>query len=49
MIVFDTELVITDIARAPNDYRAMGLPARSHSMHYEQLMGGAGFATAVLA
>ncbi len=39
VIVFDTELVITDIAREPDDYRAMGLPERSRSLHYEQADG----------
>ena len=36
LIVFDPEIVITDIAREPEDYPAMGLPARLHSLHYEQ-------------
>ena len=36
LIVVDAELVITDIAREPDDYRAMGLPVRSRSLHYPQ-------------
>jgi hypothetical protein len=36
LIVFDPEIVITDIARDPDDYAAMGLPARQRSLHYEQ-------------
>lgn len=36
VIVFDTDLVITDIGREPEDYRALGLPLLSQSLHYPQ-------------
>ena len=32
----DTNRPITDIAREPGDYPAMGLPVRARSLHYEQ-------------
>lgn len=32
----DGDLVITDIARAPEDYKAMGLPVNQQSMHFQQ-------------
>ena len=39
LMVVDDEIVITDIAREPDDYRAMGLRVRSRSLHYPQRDG----------
>jgi hypothetical protein len=39
VILFDRDLVITDLARAPEDYVRMGLTVREGSMHYPQADG----------
>jgi hypothetical protein len=39
LILFDPEIVITDLARRPDDYRALGLPVRARSLHYPQSDG----------
>jgi hypothetical protein len=39
LILFDPEIVITDMARRPDDYRRLGLPARARSLHYQQSDG----------
>ncbi len=39
VILVDSDIVITDLQRTPEDYAAMGLPARIESMHYEQSDG----------
>ncbi|MDX1672245.1 MAG: hypothetical protein R3211_07875 [Balneolaceae bacterium] len=38
-ILADSELIITDIQRTPDDYDAMGLSRREHSNHYLQSSG----------
>jgi hypothetical protein len=38
-VIIDGDLVITDLARQPRDYRAMGLPVAERSMHYVQRDG----------
>lgn len=35
----DTDLIITDMQRTPQDYRHMGLTARQQSLHYAQSTG----------
>ncbi|MGM0587618.1 MAG: hypothetical protein ACQETE_04315 [Bacteroidota bacterium] len=37
--LFDGHLVVTDLARTPEDYRKMGLPPLQHSLHYPQSTG----------
>lgn len=39
ILLFDRGLVITDANRLPEDYRKMGLPSKSHSLHYRQSSG----------
>jgi len=39
LILADREVVMTDLARRPEDYRAMGLPAYDGSLHYVQADG----------
>ena len=39
VILVDQDIVITDLHRTPEDYAAMGLPARVESMHYRQSDG----------
>lgn len=36
LILADDDLVITDLARQPEDYEQMGLPTRERSHHYRQ-------------
>ncbi|MDH3291005.1 MAG: hypothetical protein OEO20_07465 [Gemmatimonadota bacterium] len=36
LILADDDLVITDLAREPEDYERMGLPVRDRSHHYRQ-------------
>jgi hypothetical protein len=36
VILVDHDIVLTDLRREPDDYRAMGLPAQRESMHYKQ-------------
>ncbi len=38
-ILFDRDLVVTDVRRIPSDYVAMGLPVREASLHYHQADG----------
>lgn len=38
-VLVDSDLVITDMGREPDDYVRMGLPIRGRSMHYEQSDG----------
>ena len=38
-ILFDRDLVVTDVRRIPSDYVAMGLPVREASLHYRQADG----------
>ena len=38
-ILFDGDLVVTDVRRIPSDYVAMGLPVREASLHYRQADG----------
>lgn len=35
-IIVDSDLLITDLARRPEDYAVMGLPVRDGSLHYTQ-------------
>lgn len=35
-ILLDEDLLVTDLARTPHDYDAMGLPRQQRSLHYEQ-------------
>ena len=44
VILVDSDIVITDLHRTPEDYAAMGLPAREESLHYRQ---GDGFVHAM--
>jgi len=44
VILVDSDIVITDVHRTPEDYAAMGLPAREESLHYRQ---GDGFVHAM--
>lgn len=39
LILFDPEIVITDMAREPGDYSALGLSPRANSLHYVQADG----------
>jgi uncharacterized membrane protein len=39
VILVDRDIVLTDLRREPDDYTAMGLPARRESMHYKQSDG----------
>ena len=39
VILVDQDIVITDLHRTPEDYAAMGLPARIESLHYRQSDG----------
>lgn len=39
LIVFDRDAVITDLARRPEDYPAMGLPINDGTLHYVQRDG----------
>ena len=36
VILVDSDIVITDLHRTPDDYVAMGLPVRAESFHYRQ-------------
>lgn len=36
LVLADGDLVVTDLAREPDDYRRMGLPTADWSMHYRQ-------------
>lgn len=38
-LLVDDGLLITDLSRHPGDYEAMGLPVKSHSLHYRQADG----------
>ena len=38
-ILFDRDLVVTDVRRIPSDYVAMGLPVSEASLHYRQADG----------
>ncbi|MFC1639765.1 hypothetical protein ACFL3B_03265 [Gemmatimonadota bacterium] len=44
VILLDSDIVITDLHRTPDDYVAMGLPVRAESLHYRQ---GDGFVHAM--
>lgn len=44
VILLDSDIVITDLHRTPDDYAAMGLPVREESLHYRQ---GDGFVHAM--
>ena len=44
VILIDSDIVITDLHRTPDDYAAMGLPAQKESLHYRQ---GDGFVHAM--
>jgi len=39
ILLLDRGLVITDANRLPEDYKKMGLPSKSHSLHYQQSSG----------
>ncbi len=39
LILVDRDAVITDLARAPDDYPRMGLPVNRRSLHYRQADG----------
>ena len=39
LILADQSLIITDASRQPEDYRKMGLPSKSRSLHYKQSNG----------
>jgi hypothetical protein len=44
LILLDSDIVITDLQRTPDDYAAMGLPVREESLHFRQ---GDGFVHAM--
>jgi hypothetical protein len=39
VILFDPDLVITDMRRSPEDYARMGLPVNTRTFHYQQADG----------
>ncbi len=39
LVIVDDELVVTDAARQPEDYAAMGLPVNESSLHFKQSTG----------
>lgn len=39
ILFLDRDLIITDAKRHPEDYKKMGLPTKSHSLHYKQKNG----------
>lgn len=39
LILVDKDLIVTDANRQPEDYQKMGLPSRSHSLHFRQADG----------
>lgn len=39
IILLDKDLIISDASRVPEDYRKMGLPSKSSSLHYRQKDG----------
>ncbi|NNF36476.1 MAG: hypothetical protein HKN68_20405 [Saprospiraceae bacterium] len=39
IIMLDKDLIITDASRMPEDYRKMGLPSKSSSLHFKQKDG----------
>lgn len=39
IIILDKDLIITDASRMPEDYKKMGLPSKSSSLHYKQKDG----------
>jgi hypothetical protein len=39
VILFDPDLVITDMGRSPEDYARMGLPVNNRTFHYQQADG----------
>lgn len=36
LVYIDKDLIITDAARVPEDYKKMGLPSKNTSLHYKQ-------------
>ena len=44
LILLDSDIVITDLQRTPDDYAAMGLPVQEESLHFRQ---GDGFVHAM--
>lgn len=38
-ILFNDDIIVTDMHRTPDDYRSMGLPVRDQSLHYPQKSG----------
>ena len=39
ILFVDRDLILTDASRLPEDYAKMGLPTKSHSLHYKQKNG----------
>ena len=39
LVLADRDLIVTDAARHPDDYRRMGLPSKSRSLHFGQSSG----------
>ena len=39
ILLVDRDLILTDASRLPEDYKAMGLPTKTHSLHYKQKNG----------
>lgn len=39
IVFLDSDLIITDAQRRPEDYRKMGLPSKRRSLHYKQKSG----------
>ena len=39
ILFVDRDLIMTDASRIPEDYKSMGLPAKTHSLHYKQKNG----------
>ncbi len=39
ILFIDRDLLLTDASRLPEDYQKMGLPTKTHSLHYKQKNG----------
>ncbi len=39
ILFVDRDLILTDASRLPEDYKKMGLPTKTHSLHYKQKNG----------
>lgn len=39
ILILDSDLIVTDAKRVPEDYKKMGLKEKAHSLHYKQKNG----------